>query len=277
MIKKTRVNIRSNEEESWDTFWNWKWFKKDVWKSNFRNEEDIIENRRVFATLLSELNVKSVLDCACGMGRKTIVLAEMGYEVDGCDSSAVAVECARQLTNEEGLKIKFFQSRWEELGKRCSRKYDCAFNDAFNWITSRKALLESAKGIHSVLKDNGKFIFFGSHQWANDVDKEKIIEEEWNNIQRFDFEPVYEKDRTRLAELCVYDRTSDGILANNVFMIEESGETRVEVTSTPHFYHKWNWNDYVDVLKEAGFSDIHSIRIKGIPDKVHHVPNIGVK
>jgi SAM-dependent methyltransferase len=276
-MKETRVNICSNEKESWDTFWKWKWFKKDVWKSNFRNEDDIIENRQVFATLLSELKVGSVLDCACGIGRKTIVLAEMGYKTEGCDGSAIAVECARQLSQEEGLKINFFQSRWNELGKRCSHKYDCAFNDAFNWITSREAMLESAKGIHSILKDDGKFIFFGSHQWANDVNKERIIEEEWNKVTRFEFEPPYEKDGTRVTELCIYDKTSDGILANSVFMIEELRETRVEVVSTPHFYYKWNWNDYVEVLKEAGFRDIYSVRIKGIPDKAHHTPNIGVK
>jgi SAM-dependent methyltransferase len=276
-MKETRINISPNEEESWDTFWKWKWFKKDAWRSNLRNAEDIIENRHVFTTLLSELKVGSVLDCACGMGRKTIVFAEMGYEIEGCDGSALAVRYAQQLAKEEGLKIKFFQSRWEELGKKCKRKYDCVFNDAFNWITTRKALEASAKGIYSVLKEGGKFIFFGTHQWSKDTDREKMIEEEWKKIKRFQIEPPYERDRIRLTELCVHDKTSDGIFVNGIFIIEELGEMRVDIVSIPHFYYKWTWMDYVNALNKAGFSDIYSVRIKGIPHKVQNIPNIGVK
>ena len=66
--------------------------------------------------MLPKLDVGSVLDCSCGLGCKTILLAEMGYEVEGADGSAFAVKCAAELAAEEGHSIRFFRARWETLG-----------------------------------------------------------------------------------------------------------------------------------------------------------------
>lgn len=107
-----KVSICSTEEESWDTTWKWGWFFRDTWKSRessvWTKQEPGI---RALNSLFTKLKVKSILHCSCGLGIQIIRLAELGYEVEGSDGSAVAIKYAPQLAKEEGLNIRFFHSR----------------------------------------------------------------------------------------------------------------------------------------------------------------------
>lgn len=267
-IEPIKISICSSEEESWNTIWKWTWFVKETWKSNFREEG----NPPALHSLFSRLQVRSILDCSCGLGFKTISLAEMGFEVEGSDASAVAIKYAPQLAREEGLNIKFFRSCWEELGKRCKRKFDCVFSDAFDWISTRESLLASAKGIYSILDESGKFVFGVPIAGPKNTEKElkKFMNEQWNKQQRFEILPSYEKNGTRLTHLIVYDETSNGILENNIYLIEEQGVMRAEIAFMMDLC-KWTWKDYTKVLREAGFREVYGLEEKGIEF------NIGVK
>ena len=127
--------------KAWDTIWKWTWFTKDQWQPGFRESKE--GTRRALGSLLRKLDVKAFLGCSCGLGWKTIILAEMGYRVEGCDGSRVAVAHAAELAEEEGQTIRFFRSRWGRLGETSGRKYDCVYNDAFAWIASVSSLLET--------------------------------------------------------------------------------------------------------------------------------------
>lgn len=268
-----KVSIYS-DEKAWDTIWKWKWVTKDTWQSNFRKLKE--GTRRALHSLLPKLQVKSILDCSCGLGWKTILLAEMGYKVEGSDGSAIAVRYASQLAKEEGLSIRFFHSRWEELGKRCRHKFDCVYNDGFQWITTRKSLEASAKGIYSALNEGGNFVFHGAHQWSKESDKKKIIEEEWKREGRFEILPPYESNGVRLIVLIFRDKTSEGILGNRIHIIDERGAMRVEIASIIDLY-KWTWQNYTKTLKKVGFREIYSIKKeKGIGTEPY-ILNIGVK
>jgi 2-polyprenyl-3-methyl-5-hydroxy-6-metoxy-1,4-benzoquinol methylase len=117
---------------AWDTIWKWTWFTRDQWQPEFRTWKD--GTRRALQSLLPKLEAQSVLDCSCGLGWKSIVLAEMGYDVEGSDGSALAVRHARELAKDEGANVRFFRSRWEGSGQTAGRKYDCVYNDAFAWL-----------------------------------------------------------------------------------------------------------------------------------------------
>lgn len=276
-VKPVKVKICKNEKESWDTIWKWQWFMRDAWQHDFRKQEDMVVTRRIVQSLLPNRNVKSVLDCSCGLGRKTILLAEMGYDVEGSDSSAAAVRFARQFAKEQGVKIRFFQSCWEELGNKCNRKFDCVFSDAFDLIQTRKALKASAKGIYSVLKKGGKFIFPGVHQWFTEAERKRVIDNEWKRLQRFEVEPPYEKNGIRITKLYVHDRTPEGIFINSIAIIKEKGKMRVDIAKDTIIYFKWTWQDYVEVLRKVGFKKVYSMKVKGIPQRVPYIPNIAEK
>ena len=68
------VSVCQTECESWDTIWKWGWFSRDTWWHPYQQEVRPWMNS-LFATLDS-LEVSSILDCACGLGTKTALLAK---------------------------------------------------------------------------------------------------------------------------------------------------------------------------------------------------------
>lgn len=272
MTQHPTVTVHS-DEKAWDVIWKWTWFTRDQWRGDFRRHKEA--TRRVLDPLLGKLGVKSILDCSCGLGFKTILLAEMGYEVEGSDGCALAVEHAGELATDEGLGIRFFQSRWDELPEKSARTYDCVYNDAFEWITTRRGLEEAAAGIRGALRDGGKFIFHGAHQWSKASDRAKLIEKQLQEEGRFEALATCERDGVRLVTLIAREKTSQGILGHRIHVIEEGGSVRIEIASVLDLC-KWTWRDYNEVLKKAGFSRLYSVRGKGVgPDP--YVLNVAVK
>ena len=51
------------------------------------------------------LNIGRAMDLACGLGRNSIYLAELGFEVDAIDVSLVGLEIAREKAKERRLSI----------------------------------------------------------------------------------------------------------------------------------------------------------------------------
>jgi SAM-dependent methyltransferase len=239
----------------------WEWFLKEPLKSIKREEINV----SALYSLFARLQVRSILDCSCGLGFKTIALAEAGYEVEGSDASATAIRYAPQLAKEEELNIRFFRSRWEELGEKCERKFDCVFSDAFDWIKTRESLLASAKGIYAVLKEGGKFVFSVPIAGPKNTERRlrRFMDDAWKKQGRFEILPSYEKNGTRLTVIMVYDKLLDGILENRIHLIEERSTVRAEIAFVMDLY-KWTWKDYVKVLEEAGFKEVYGVEEKGV-------------
>ena len=260
-------------DKAWDTIWKWRWFTRPQWQSQFRKQRE--GTRRSLASLLGKLDVRSVLDCSCGLGCKTILLAEMGYEVEGSDGSAFAVRRAAELAAEQGHNIRFFRSRWATLGKTAGRKYDCIYNDSFAWITTRRSLEAAAKGICSALKRGGKFVFTGADQWSQDSGRNRLIEEQFTHEGAFEVLPLYERDGVRLTVVIAREKTPDGVLGSRVHVIDDHGSVRVEVARVLDAC-KWTWTDYNDVLRSVGFSELYSVREKGVGPQPY-ILNVAVK
>jgi SAM-dependent methyltransferase len=259
--------------EAWDTIWRWTWFTRDQWQPRFRKWKE--GTKRAMSSLLAKLNVKSVLDCSCGLGWKTIILAEMGYEAEGCDGSMVAVRCAMDLANQEGHNLRFFHSRWEELAQTAGRMYDCVYNDAFAWITERDSLFASAKNIASILKPGGAFVFQGADQWTGDQEKGPLIKQEFDREGPFEVLPMYEKDGVKLIVLITREITADGVLGNRIHVIDDHGIVRIEVARALDCC-KWSWSDYLDVFDETGFRKVYSVKEPGVDDRPY-ILNVAVR
>ena len=257
-IEPIKISICSSEEESWNTIWKWSWFTREIWVSEHweRTQRAL---QPVFS-ILSKLRVGSILDCSCGLGFKTVMFAKMDYKVEGSDASAIAIKYAPKLAKEQGLKIKFYRSRYEELGKNCNRRYDCVYSDYFDEIGNYKTLRASAKGICSVLENDGKFIFCSPPQEYTKRDLKNLIEKEWQKRKRFEIEPPVERDGLRVIHIEIPEKTQEGILENHVYLIEESGRMRGETAFTMNSRIKWTFQNFVKVLKKAGFSKIEGIQ-----------------
>ena len=260
-MERVKISICSNEAESWDTIHKWEWFLKDLLKPIKRKEINAPALRSLFAGL----QVKSILDCSCGLGFKTISLAEAGYEVEGSDASKFAIKHAPQLAEDEGLNIRFFRSRWEELGEKCKRKFDCVFSDAFDWIATRESILASAEGIYSVLRKGGKFVFGVPIADSENTEErlKEFMNKVWKKQGRFEILPPYENNGIRLTVVMIYDKVQEGILENDIYIVERSETVRAEIALMMDLY-KWTWKDYTKVLKEAGFKGVYGVEEEGI-------------
>ncbi|MBN2059865.1 MAG: methyltransferase domain-containing protein [Deltaproteobacteria bacterium] len=82
-----------------------------------------------------------LLDIAMGSGRNAIYLAKMGYEVEGIDISASALDNARALAGENGVRIKTYQADLEKenIIEKCG--YDVII--CFNYL--QRSLIPSIK------------------------------------------------------------------------------------------------------------------------------------
>jgi len=259
--KTVETLISRDEESSWDTIWKWDWFSRATWKPSFRKE--LKDLRHALNSLLPTLSVKNILDCSCGLGLKTIMLSEMGYEAEGSDRSPFAIEHAPQLAREEGLDIRFFLSQYKDLAKISQHKFDCVYSDAFDWIRTRRALKAAAEGICSVLDNGGEFIFHGALPKWGKPDLKRIIEEDFRKHKKFEIFAPYEKDGTRLSEVTVCEKTSLGVLEKRFYIIEEKKTMKAEVAFMLNLI-RWTWQDYTRILREVGFREFEYIEKDGV-------------
>jgi len=200
------------------------------------------------------------LDASCGLGFKTVALARGGYEVEGSDQSAVAIKYATILAEEQGFKIRFFRSRFGELGRECTREYDCVYSDYFDELGTCGDLKASAAGVYSVLNREGKFIFSGPSPELERADLGDLIEREWRGRRRLNINPPYEKRGLRVIHIEVLDKTVDGILEQHLFIMEREGARWAEIASIMNPRIKWTFKDYENILKEVGFRGVEAIK-----------------
>ena len=255
---KVNVHICQSDEESWDTIWRWSWFTREIWMAEYwrRTEEAL----KILFPILSSYGVKSILDCSCGLGFKTIIFAKRGYEVEGSDASAAAIKYAPQLAREHGFKIRFFRSRFEDLNKNCKRRYDCAFSDYFDELATYEMLRKAAEGIRSILKENGIFIFCSSAPELTKTELEKLIENEWKRRERFQIDPPVRRNGLKVIHIEVANKMQEGILESHIYLIEENEMLRAEIAQIMNPRIKWTYEDFVNVLEEAGYSKIDYVQ-----------------
>ncbi|MDI6691476.1 MAG: hypothetical protein QME50_06400 [Candidatus Bathyarchaeota archaeon] len=55
----------------------------------------------------------------------------------------------------------------------------------------------------------------------------------------------------------VAEKTPEGILENNIFLIKEQKVLRAEMASIMNPRIKWTFRDFNKVLKEVGFREVH--------------------
>jgi SAM-dependent methyltransferase len=257
IVTEVKTLVFSEDIKAWNLLWKWEWFLRDNWKSTWRGE--LKKFRAGMKVLLSDLKPKTILDVGCGIGLKTTLIAELGYNVEGTDGSTNAIKYALKFTKEQGVKVKFFQSMFKDLGKKSKRKYDMVWSDQFDWIRDPKSLKDAAKGIYSVLNDDGKFVF-----WTCITKKElkqsidKLIKREG----RVGAYPPLVKKGIKVMELEIKERIKEGVIENRIFIIEEKGKVRIEIARIFDIY-KWILKDIVKLLKDVGFKRVYRREIKG--------------
>ena len=129
------------------------WFDTPYYHILYKNRD--YKEAEMFTKELMEfiklpLNSK-VLDLACGMGRHSINLNKMGYNVTGVDLSVKSIKNASKYES-ENLKFKIHDMR-----KPLGQKFDLIVNlfTSFGYFDDFKDNLKTLDSIKSSLKKNG--------------------------------------------------------------------------------------------------------------------------
>jgi 2-polyprenyl-3-methyl-5-hydroxy-6-metoxy-1,4-benzoquinol methylase len=114
------------------------------------------------AAELDDISGKRVLHLQCHIGRDTLCLARRGAVVTGLDFSLTAIEVARRLAEETGLKATFIHGRVDQASQLAPGPFDLVFATwgTLCWLPD---LRDWAKVIACVLAPDGELYCADAH------------------------------------------------------------------------------------------------------------------
>ncbi len=96
-----------------------------------------------------------IMDLACGRGRHSLFLNQMGLDVVGLDLSPQSIAYARQFENE---RLHFFEHDMREVFDECCFDYIVNLFTSFGYFQSEQENLKAIQAAKENLKPQGKLI-----------------------------------------------------------------------------------------------------------------------
>ena len=161
------------------------WFDSDYYHILYKHR-DYSEARNFIDNIVEYLDLKKgskILDLACGIGRHSIYLDEIGFKVVGTDKSPNNIKRAKASQNQS---LSFLQM---EMIDNTNHKYDGIFNlfTSFGYV-NHDYNLKTIKNIERQLKDDGTVIvdFMNTLFVKNNlvIEETKIIDDLSFKIER---------------------------------------------------------------------------------------------
>jgi len=149
--------------------------------------------------LCGDVKGKRVLELGCGGAQNSIAFAKQGAIAIGVDFSAEQLVHARQLADQEGVKIELHESDVADLAFIRADTIDLAFSAcALNYVEDLNRVFRQ---VHRVLKPNAALLFSTNHPAGHlidtDADEPLLVrrsywdhapmEWEWNGVPFRDY------------------------------------------------------------------------------------------
>jgi SAM-dependent methyltransferase len=246
----------------WDTYWRWELHRRASDPVDFRRWK--ADSSRELRQLYPGDGVR-VLDSTCGLGDHTVVQAELGFAVEACDRSELALGATAQAARAAHVDVELFRAEWATLGAARPARYDLVFNDALHWIYDPGELDGALRGLNGALKPGGALVFF----FADESDGEpgagaRQLAAEEIAPARVAWDVTACGRRVVLT--IVNERGEDFVDAHHVYTVTEAtGEARVEALTQRQVY-RWDWHALAPRLVAAGFERLttrHFENVKG--------------
>jgi len=157
----------------------------DYMLDRFRAGEDALHG--IEATELGDISGKRVLHLQCHIGQDTLCLVRRGATVTGLDFSGTALNVARRLSDQTGLKADFVEGTVDQAPDLTPGPFDLVFTTwgTICWLPDVK---KWAKVVASVLAPDGELYFADAHPGFN------VLEEYAGRfVPTYDFQtPAYQ-------------------------------------------------------------------------------------
>lgn len=162
--------------------WFSSWFDTPYYHILYKDRDDK-EAQTFMDNIVHYLNLPEdakILDLACGKGRHSIYLNEIGFDVTGVDLSENSIAEAKKLENE---KLHFVV---HDMRETCDEKYDAILNlfTSFGYFENEEDNFKTLKAIHESLTEYGFAVidFMNVHQVI-----ENLVAEELKTVDGIDF------------------------------------------------------------------------------------------
>lgn len=263
----------------WDMIHRWEWFRRPQWQADFRSPLAGKHTylARIFAELAREIQAEVALNSACGLGRRTVCLAETGLNMVGSDPSEMAIEHARELARQENCSVSFFASRWSDLPHRAPHHFDCILNQSLWLIPTWDELGAALVGHFHALKPGGFLMFTGVSEGGNNEAALRRMLEEWRSEPSERALWIHRDGGTTCAAMVQKTLQADFIDHRLIYLIDEAGHNRLESTTVRRPGY-WTWYHWSELAATAGFRHLETRVYKGYgPDGADVSVNVAWK
>lgn len=206
-------------------------------------------------SLLGAFPLKTGLDVGCGSGRFTRDFQKRGYLMTGLDVSEEMLSRAKELSDREGLRIRYLQGDVTRF--KSFEKFDfvTAINDCVNYIPKKK-LLSAFKNVRSALNKNGVFLF--------DVSSERKFRKKIANTVSAD-------DREEVTYLS-FNTVEEDVATMDVTLFVRRADGAFDRTDERHVQYIYKEKEVVSLLEAAGFELVkvegHLGEDKAVSDRI---------
>jgi SAM-dependent methyltransferase len=182
--------------------WYFDWFNSPFYHKLYfhRDEKEAESFIHKLIHFLQPQNGSRILDVACGRGRHSRILANMGFDVTGFDLSPDSIDYAKQF-EKENLSLYLHDMRftfWINF-------FDYAFNffTSFGYFSTRREHDDAIRTISHALKAQGIFVIdYLNVHYAED----HLVHNELKNIDGTTYEIHRWNDETHFfKKIIVYD------------------------------------------------------------------------
>lgn len=141
--------------------WFETWFDTPYYHILYK-DRDFAEAENFITLLINYLNIpkdSKIIDLACGKGRHSVYLNEMGYDVLGLDLSKESILHNKPLENST-LKFKVHDMRQEIFPQISAEKVEGVFNlfTSFGYFDDENDDRKVFQSISNVVKEDGYFV-----------------------------------------------------------------------------------------------------------------------
>ncbi|MBR2647816.1 MAG: methyltransferase domain-containing protein [Sediminibacterium sp.] len=137
--------------------WYKNWFDSPYYHLLYqhRDEEEASQFIRTLINYLKPIHNSTMLDIACGKGRHSIALAEMGFDVTGIDLSWASIEEAKKSEHD---KLHFYQHDMRLPFRINYYQYAFNFFTSFGYFKTRREHDNTIRTIAQSLERKGLFV-----------------------------------------------------------------------------------------------------------------------
>ena len=172
--------------------WFETWFDTPYYHILYK-DRDFLEAENFITLLINDLEIQKgakIVDLACGKGRHSIYLNQLGFNVLGLDLSKESIAQNKKFETPEGtdpfLKFGVHDMRNEIYAEVYNEKVDAVFNlfTSFGYFDDEEEDRKIFRSVSHALKDDGFFVLdFLNEQWV----KNTLVPEAVSRKENIDF------------------------------------------------------------------------------------------